>query len=80
MRCRQSLFILLMVFTALIACSGTAKGPLTKREYKVQVGGWQDMGEYSKARDKAMENKHRKEGDIIDCNVVECPEMMKDTP
>lgn len=65
--------------SALIACAGTAKGSITKRQYKVQVAGWQDMDEYNRVRDKAVENKDRTEDDIIDCNVVDCPEMIKDT-
>ena len=59
------------------ACSTTAKGPITNREYKVQMGGWQDMDEYNRLRDKAVQNKHRTEDDIIDCNVVDCPEMIR---
>jgi len=35
----QRLFIISIVSSALIACSGTVKGPVTKRQYKVQVGG-----------------------------------------
>ncbi|VAW71049.1 hypothetical protein MNBD_GAMMA09-125 [hydrothermal vent metagenome] len=80
MRGMQRLFIILMLLGTLIACSGTAKGPISKREYKVQVGGWQDMDEYNQKRDKAIENKDRSEDDIIDCNVVDCPEMIRDTP
>ncbi len=80
MRGMQNLFIVLTVLSTLIACSGTAKGPITKREYKVQVGGWQDMDEYNQKRDKVMEDRDRSDDDIINCNVVDCPEMIRDTP
>jgi len=65
----QSLLLLCLV-SGLFACSTTAKGPVTNREYKVQVGGWQDMDEYKHAREHAMEG-------VIDCNVVDCPEMIR---
>lgn len=72
----QALFLLCTVIS-LTACSTTAKGPVTNREYKVQVGGWQDMDEYNRLRDKAVEDKSRTEDDVIDCNVVDCPEMIR---
>jgi len=46
----------------------------------IACSGWQDMDEYNQKRDKAIENKDRSEDDIIDCNVVDCPEMIRDTP
>jgi len=79
----QSLFLLLPVsllacsFGGLVACSTTAKGPVTNIEYKVQVGGWQDMDEYNRVRDKAVEDKDREPGPGDDCNVVDCPEMIR---
>ena len=61
----------------LVACSTTAKGPVTNIEYKVQVGGWQDMDEYNRVRDKAVENKDRQLVAGDDCNVVDCPQMIR---
>jgi len=75
----QNFPVLLLLSAMLAACSTTAKGPVTQREYKVQVGGWQDMDEYNRLRDKAVQEKERTEDDVIDCNVVDCPEMIKDT-
>ncbi|RDH84782.1 MAG: hypothetical protein DIZ80_04770 [endosymbiont of Galathealinum brachiosum] len=72
----QSL-LLLCSLVVLSACSTSAKGPVTNREYKVQMGGWQDMDEYNRLRDKAVQDKSRTEDDIIDCNVVDCPEMIR---
>lgn len=70
--------LLLLCLLALIsACSTTAKGPVTNKEYKVQMGGWQDMDEYNRVRDKAVNNKERTEDDVIDCNVIDCPEMIR---
>ena len=68
----QSLLILCLL-AALSACSTTAKGPVTNREYKVQMGGWQDMDEYNRLRDKTVQDKGHTEDDIIDCNVVGLP-------
>ena len=42
----QSLLILFLLVVVLSACTTTAKGPVTNREYKVQTGSWQDMDEY----------------------------------
>ena len=72
----QNLFLLCLL-AMLSACSGTAKGPVTDREYKVQVGGWQDMDEYNRVREKAVKDKDRTEDDVIDCNVADCPEMIR---
>jgi len=72
----QSL-LLICLLVMLGACSTTAKGPVTNKEYKVQMGGWQDMDEYNRLRDKAVESKDRTEDDVIDCNVVDCPEMIR---
>ena len=72
----QSLLILCLL-VALGACSTTAKGPVTNREYKVQMGGWQDMDEYNRVREKVVQDKSRTEDDVIDCNVVDCPEMIR---
>ena len=72
----QSLLLLCLV-SGLFACSTTAKGPVTNREYKVQVGGWQDMDEYKHAREHAIEQTDREEEGVVDCNVVDCPEMIR---
>lgn len=72
----QSL-LLLCLLVLFSACSTTAKGPVTNKEYKVQMGGWQDMDEYNNVRDKAVNNKERTEDDVIDCNVIDCPEMIR---
>ncbi len=75
----QSLILLLLcVFSLLNACSTTAKGPVSNREYKVQVGGWQDMDEYKHAREHAVNKTDREEEGVIDCNVEDCPEMIRD--
>ena len=76
MRCIQGLFLLCTVIS-LTACSTTGKGPITNKEYKVQVGGWQDMDEYNRVRDQAVDDKSRTEDDVIDCNVIDCPEMIR---
>jgi len=62
----------------LVACSTTAKGPVTNTEYRVQVGGWQDMDEYKHLRQHAVEKSDREEGEPIVCNVADCPEMIRD--
>lgn len=72
----QSL-LLLCLLVGLSACSTTAKGPVTNKEYKVQMGGWQDMDEYNRVRDKAVKNEERTEDDVLDCNVVDCPTMIR---
>jgi len=72
----QSL-LLLCLLGLFSACSTTAKGPVTNKEYKVQMGGWQDMDEYNRVREKAVNDKERTEDDVIDCNVVDCPEMIR---
>ena len=59
------------------ACSTTATGPITKREYKVQVGGWQDMDRYNEVRDEVVEDKQRGEDYEVQCGMkVDCPETM----
>jgi len=73
-----SLFLILLMFL-LAACSTTAKGPVTNKEYKVQVGGWQDMDEYNAVRDRAISKQERSEDDVLDCNVVDCPEMIRNS-
>ncbi|MCW8934549.1 MAG: hypothetical protein OQK98_07475 [Gammaproteobacteria bacterium] len=72
----QSLLLicLLVLFSA---CSTTTKGPVTNKEYKVQMGGWQDMDEYNRVREKVVKDKERTEDDVRDCNVVDCPEMIR---
>ncbi len=72
----QSL-LLLSLLSALGACSTTAKSPVSDREYKVQVGGWQDMDEYKHAREHAVEQTDREEGEPRECNVEDCPEMIR---
>jgi len=72
----QSL-LLISLLVMLGACSTTAKGPVTNKEYKVQMGGWQDMDEYNRLRDKAVRSEDRTEDDVMDCNVVDCPEMIR---
>jgi hypothetical protein len=72
----QSL-LLLCLLTGLVACSSTAKGPITSREYKVQVGGWQDMDQYNHARDHAVKKTDREEDDLIDCVAVVCAENIR---
>jgi len=72
----QSLLLLCLWWT-LVACSTTAKGPATGIEYKVQVGGWQDMDEYKHLRKHAVEDSDREEGEPIDCNIVDCPELIR---
>ena len=72
----QNLFLVTLV-AGLAGCSTTAKGPITHKEYKVQVGGWQDMGEYQKAREAAVNQETRTEDDVVDCNVVDCPELIR---
>jgi len=74
---RTQSLVLLCLLGVLSACSTTAKGPVTNREYKMQMGGWQDMDEYNRLRDKAVQGKERTEDDVIDCNVVDCPEMIR---
>lgn len=71
------ILISICLLASLSACSTTAKGPVTKKEYRVQMGGWQDMGEYNRLRDKAVQNKDRTEDDVIECNVEDCPELMR---
>ena len=67
--------LLIFIFMAILtACSTTAKGPITNREYKVQVGGWQDMDEYNKARDIAVEQKEPAKEDVQDCVPIDCRE------
>ena len=73
----QSLLLFLCVVSLLSACSTTAKGPITNREYKVQVGGWQDMDEYNHLRDHAVKQTDVDEDEVVDCNVVDCPEMIR---
>ncbi len=69
--------LLLCLLAVLSACSGSKKEHVTHREYKVQVGGWQDMDEYKKLREKAIEDKDRGEDDVIECNIIDCPEMIR---
>ncbi|VAW69058.1 hypothetical protein MNBD_GAMMA10-15 [hydrothermal vent metagenome] len=35
------------------------------------------MDKYNRLRDKAVENNDRTADDIIDCNIVDCPQMIK---
>ncbi len=72
----QSL-LLLCLLGGLVSCSTTAKGPVSKNEYKVQVGGWQDMDEYKHLRKHAVEQSDREEEGPADCNVVDCPEIIR---
>ncbi len=72
----QSL-LLLCLLIVLVGCSTTAKGPVTNREYKVQVGGWQDMDEYKHAREHAIKKTDREEEGVIDCNVEDCPGLIR---
>ncbi len=67
--------LLLFLLLVLSACSTTAKGPITNKEYRVQMGGWQDMNEYNQARDQAVRNKTRTGNAAADCSVPDCPNM-----
>jgi len=73
----QSLLLLCLSCGLLTACSTTAKGPATGVEYKVQVGGWQDMDEYKHQRKHAIEKSDREEDGPVDCNVMDCPELIR---
>lgn len=64
----------LCLLVLITACSTTGKSPLSGKEYKVQVGGSQNMDEYNHAREHALKQSNREEGRVEDCGARKCPD------
>ena len=72
----KNIIILVCISLFSLACSKTVKGPLSGKEYKVNLGGWSDMEKYKEAREDAISKEQPLEKSQ-DCNVVDCPDSVK---
>lgn len=51
------------------ACSTTVKGPITRKQYQLDVGCTDDMAAYRRAREEAMQSGKPKPPPPADCSV-----------
>jgi len=64
--------MLTLIFT--VACSTTVTGPITKSKYNLDIGCTDDMRDYHRAREQAVEEdtkKSRTKKIDLDCPVTE---------
>ena len=60
--------LLFFLFFFINACSGSFVGPITKTQYKVEVGCTTDMEHYKEEREQVLKDKDADHRDI-DCPV-----------
>lgn len=72
----KNLMILICIGLFSLSCSKSTKGPGTGDKYKVNVGGWSDMDKYNQARDQVGSGEDEVERPV-DCNIVDCPNKVK---
>ena len=73
----KKIIILVCISLISLSCSKTVKGPLSGKDYNVNLGGWSDMEKYKEAREDAISKEQPLEKSQ-DCNVVDCPDSVKE--